>query len=196
MQCCFDPSEIFLSPRSVAAWWQVCDILSSKFIWQIMWVPYYELNYTLCWKQQNKSHHFWSTFGLPNSIPKTASFTEFVDLGLNIWISFLVSCTPLWEFMSRKPVGIWSSTCKQCCSTLVDLHNGASGWINHQPVWELEEEEDSSFSRFCISLNGAKVHRGRLVSSVMHCMASRVCAASQLISHVKVQSSPNCGFWW
>jgi len=84
----------FFCPRSVAVWWQVCDILSSKFTWQLKWAPYYELKYTLCWKQQNKSHHFWSTFGLSKVIARTTK--SFLNSALN-WIQFLVSYTLIWR---------------------------------------------------------------------------------------------------
>ena len=60
----------FFCPRLVASWWQVCDILSSKFIWQLKWVPYYELKYTLCWNQRNKSQQIWGSFIIQKFSPE------------------------------------------------------------------------------------------------------------------------------
>ena len=85
MQCSYWALRNILSPRSVAAWWQVCDFLSSKFIWHLKWVPSYELKYPLCRKQLNKSHHFWNSFGCSNWISKTEPRTALSLFGLNVW---------------------------------------------------------------------------------------------------------------
>ena len=92
MQCSFWALRNILSPRSIAAWWQVCDILSSKFVWQLKWVPYYELKYTLWRKQQNKSHHIWSSFVCSNWISKIEPhsfvpiWTKYLNPEFQFWV--------------------------------------------------------------------------------------------------------------
>ena len=79
----FELSEIFC-PRLTTASWHVSEFLSSKFVWQLVWIPYYELEYTVWRKQLNKSHHFWSSFGCSNWISKIEPCTVLSLLGLNV----------------------------------------------------------------------------------------------------------------
>ena len=65
--------------------WHVCEFLSSKFMWQLDWIPYYDLEYTVWRKQLNRSHHFWSLFWCSNWISKTEPHTVLSLIGLNVW---------------------------------------------------------------------------------------------------------------
>jgi hypothetical protein len=107
---------------------------------------------------------------LPNSGPKSepSAVLELEILakseGLNF--QFSVSCSHVWEFISCKLVRFWPKPFKKSCSTHVTLQQGAIGSSNHQPVRELEGQENGVSVVFLGSfesdwLNRASTHRGR-----------------------------------
>ena len=66
-------------------------------------------------KQQNKSHHFWSTFGHSKVVWKTANGTEFLCQCLNIPSLNSVLVTTLWSLVSLQPIQTSPSSFKQSC---------------------------------------------------------------------------------
>ena len=70
------------------------------------------MKYTSWRKQQNKSHHFWSTFGHSKMISKTENANYFLEV---IWISGSILSTPLWSLISFKPIQTSPSSFKQSC---------------------------------------------------------------------------------
>ena len=66
-------------------------------------------------KQQNKSHHFWSTFGHSKVVSKIDNGTEFLCQCLNVPSLNSVSGTTLWSLVSLQPIQTSPSSFKQSC---------------------------------------------------------------------------------
>ena len=66
-------------------------------------------------KQQNKSHHFWSTFGHSKVVSKTANGTEFLCQYLNVPSLNSILGTTLWILVSLQPIQSSLSSFKKSC---------------------------------------------------------------------------------
>ena len=66
-------------------------------------------------KQQNKYHHFWSTFGHSKLVSKLANGTIFFCQCLNVPSLNSVSGTTLWSLVSLQPIKTSASSFKQSC---------------------------------------------------------------------------------
>ena len=66
-------------------------------------------------KQQNKFHHFWSTFGHSKVVSKIANGTEFLCQCLNVPSLNSILGITLWSFVSLQPIQTNPSSFKQSC---------------------------------------------------------------------------------